>query len=114
MVESDGLVTAFGGRLAERSKAMVLKTIRGASSSQVRILHLPPRAGSRLPVWAIKGREKPLATKNFLPAKLIGYEAYQFSSDARRREKFLKTTEGRRLLHQQYRDVIESENLEKD
>lgn len=46
------------------------------------------------------------ATKNYRPLKLIGYEAYILKSDATRREKFLKTTEGRRLLKQQYRDVI--------
>lgn len=37
---------------------------------------------------------------------LLGYEAYRIESDARRREKYLKTTEGRRLLRCQYRDVI--------
>ena len=37
---------------------------------------------------------------------LIYYEAYLLESDARRREGFLKTTEGRRLLKQQLRDVL--------
>ena len=37
---------------------------------------------------------------------LIHYEAYTVESDARRREKFLKTTEGKRLLRQQIRDVL--------
>ncbi len=46
------------------------------------------------------------STKNYLPAKLIGYEAYLLKTDAERREKFLKTTEGRILLKQQYRDVL--------
>jgi len=46
------------------------------------------------------------ATKNYKPINLIGYEAYCCKSDAQRREKFLKTTEGRRLLKQQYKDVI--------
>ncbi len=46
------------------------------------------------------------STKNYLPVCLIGYEAYKMKSDAERREKFLKTTEGRRLLKQQYRDVL--------
>jgi len=45
-------------------------------------------------------------TKNYRPIKLIGYEAYYCKSDAQRRERFLKTTEGRRLLRQQYKDVI--------
>ena len=48
------------------------------------------------------------STKRYARKKLIGYETYLYESDARRREKFLKTTEGRRLLKQQYRDVIDS------
>jgi len=39
--------------------------------------------------------------------KLIGYESYYLKSDAERREKFLKTNEGRRLFKQQYRDILE-------
>jgi len=46
------------------------------------------------------------STRNYRPLKLIGYEAYLLKSDAQRRERFLKTTEGIRLLKQQYRDVI--------
>ena len=46
------------------------------------------------------------STKNYRPLKLIGYEMYELKSDALRREQFLKTTEGRRLLKQQYRDII--------
>jgi putative endonuclease len=49
---------------------------------------------------------KVISTRNYRPMKLIGYEAYALKSDALRREKFLKTTEGRRLLNQQYRDII--------
>ena len=49
---------------------------------------------------------KVTSTRNYLPCKLIGYEAYNLKSDALRREKFLKTTEGMRLLKQQYRDVL--------
>ncbi len=41
------------------------------------------------------------------PLQLIGYEAYCLKSDAQRRERFLKTTEGRRLLKMQYRDIIQ-------
>ncbi len=40
------------------------------------------------------------------PVKLIHYEAYLLKSDADRRERFLKTTEGKRLLRQQIRDVL--------
>ncbi len=46
------------------------------------------------------------STKNYLPVMLIGYEAYLLKSDAQRREKFLKTTEGRRLIKRQYRDIL--------
>ena len=49
------------------------------------------------------------STKNYLPVALIGYEAYILKSDAQRREKFLKTTEGRRLIKQQYRDILNKE-----
>ena len=53
-------------------------------------------------------RGKVSSTVKRLPIKLFGYEAYQLKSDALRREHFLKTTEGKRLLKQQYRDVIAS------
>ncbi len=49
---------------------------------------------------------KVTATKNYRPFKLIGYEAYVLKSDAIRREKYLKTTAGRKFLKQQYRDII--------
>ena len=48
------------------------------------------------------------STRNYRPIKLIGYEAYLLKSDALRREKFLKTTEGVKLLKRQYRDIINS------
>ncbi len=43
-----------------------------------------------------------------LPVSLIHYEAYLLESDARRREKYLKTTEGKRFLRQQLKDLIEN------
>jgi len=46
------------------------------------------------------------STRNYRPVEMMGYEAYLLKSDAQRREKFLKTTEGRRLLKQQYRDIL--------
>lgn len=46
------------------------------------------------------------STKPFRPFNLIGYESYGLKSDALRREKFLKTTEGKRLLYRQYRDIL--------
>ena len=51
------------------------------------------------------------STKNYRPIKLLGYEAYLLKSDATRREKFLKTTEGIRLLKQQYKDVINNTDI---
>lgn len=46
------------------------------------------------------------STRPHRPVTLIHYEAYRKNSDAVRREKFLKTTEGKRLLRQQIRDTI--------
>ena len=48
---------------------------------------------------------KVVSTKN-RPPELIHYEVYKLKSDAQRREKFLKTTEGKRLLRQQIRDIL--------
>jgi putative endonuclease len=45
-------------------------------------------------------------TSQRLPVKLIHYEAYLYQSDAKRREKYLKTTEGKRFLKQQIRDLL--------
>ena len=47
-----------------------------------------------------------ISTKHHRPVKLILYEAYLLKSDAQRREKYLKTTEGKRLLKQQIRDFL--------
>jgi putative endonuclease len=47
-----------------------------------------------------------ISTRHRRPVRLIHYEAYLQSSDARRRENFLKTTEGKRLLKQQIRDLL--------
>lgn len=49
-------------------------------------------------------------TSKYLPIRLIGYESYLLKSDAQRREKFMKTTEGKRLFRQQFRDVLSSHN----
>ena len=46
------------------------------------------------------------STKKRLPVKLVHYEAHLKESDARRREKFLKTSEGKRLLKMQIRDLL--------
>jgi len=47
------------------------------------------------------------STKNKRPLRLIHYECYLLKSDAQRREKYLKTTEGRRFLRQQLKDLLE-------
>jgi len=51
------------------------------------------------------------STKNYQPVKLIHYEAYLIKEDAERREKFLKTTEGRRLLRQQLKKLLKKYNI---
>lgn len=42
-----------------------------------------------------------ISTKQCRPVKLIHYEAYLMLADARRREVFLKSSDGKRLLKQQ-------------
>src|SRR4030042_6958847 len=49
---------------------------------------------------------KVLSTKYKRPLKLIHCESYLLKSDVSRRERFLKTTEGKRLLKQQLRDIL--------
>jgi putative endonuclease len=46
------------------------------------------------------------STKNYRPVKLIHYECYRLKSDAQRREKYLKTTEGKKFLKQQLKDLL--------
>lgn len=46
------------------------------------------------------------STEHYRPLKLIHYEAYLLKSDAQRRERYLKTTEGRRFLKQQLKDLF--------
>lgn len=57
-------------------------------------------------------RGKVKSTKNLRPIKLIYYEAYLNKKDATRREKFLKTTKGRRLLRQQLKEVLKEYKIE--
>jgi putative endonuclease len=47
-------------------------------------------------------------TKTKLPVTLIHYEVYLEESDARRRERYLKTTEGKRFLKQQIRNLLKT------
>ena len=51
------------------------------------------------------------STKNRRPLKLIGYETYAMKSDAERRERFLKTNEGRKLFYKQYRDILKRHGI---
>ena len=47
-----------------------------------------------------------LSTKNRLPVKLIYYESYVLETDGLRREKFLKSGGGRKLLAAQLHDIF--------
>jgi len=51
-------------------------------------------------------RGKVLSTSKRQPVELVHYEAYKLKSDAVRRERYLKTTEGKRFLRQQIRDLL--------
>lgn len=46
------------------------------------------------------------STKRYVPWKLIYYEARISKSDAKRREKYFKTTQGRRLLKRRIKDYL--------
>ena len=46
------------------------------------------------------------STKRYMPWKLIYYEACLDESDARRREKYLKTTQGSRLIKRRIKDYL--------
>lgn len=52
------------------------------------------------------------STKTYRPWKLIYYEAHTIESDARRREKYLKTSAGHRALNRMLREkLIDLKNL---
>mgnify|MGYP001149558815 CR=1 FL=1 len=51
---------------------------------------------------------KVASTAKRRPVELIHYEAYLLKSDAGRRERYLKTTEGKRLLRQQLKDLLDT------
>ena len=57
-------------------------------------------------------RKKVKSTAKRQPVVLVYYEAYILSSDANRREKFLKTTEGKRLLRQQLKDILKEYKID--
>jgi len=49
---------------------------------------------------------KNFSTKSYRPWKIIFYEAYLDSDDAKRREKYLKTNQGARLLKRMLKEYI--------
>jgi putative endonuclease len=51
-------------------------------------------------------RGKVKFTSQRLPIKIIHYEAYLLKTDAQRRERYLKTTEGKRFLKQQLKELL--------
>lgn len=52
------------------------------------------------------------STKRYMPWEIIYYEACKEESDARRREKYLKTTQGNRLIKRRIKDYLyKSKNL---
>jgi putative endonuclease len=53
-------------------------------------------------------REEP-STKAYAPLELIFYEGYRSKSDAKRREEYLKSTKGKRVLRRMLRDYFDSD-----
>ncbi len=49
---------------------------------------------------------KSKSTKHYVPLKLIFYEAYPTKSDAKRREKYLKTNRGKTTLITMLKDYL--------
>jgi putative endonuclease len=52
-------------------------------------------------------------TKKYMPWQLIHYEAYRNEDDAKRREKYLKTSQGSRLLKRMLKEYFYSQKLGK-
>jgi putative endonuclease len=51
------------------------------------------------------------STKSAVPWELIFYEAYRHADDAKRREKYLKTSQGSRLLKRMLKEYFYSKKL---
>lgn len=51
---------------------------------------------------------KNISTKRYLPWKLIYYEACLSENDAHRREKYLKTSMGRRMMKRRLKDYMKN------
>jgi len=54
---------------------------------------------------------KNFSTKPYMPWQLIHYEAYLNEEDVKRREKYLKTSQGSRLLKRMLKEYFYSEKL---
>ena len=50
-------------------------------------------------------------TKKYMPWQLIHYEAYRNKKDAERREKYLKTSQGGRLLKRMLKEYFYTQRL---
>ena len=48
-----------------------------------------------------------ISTRNRRPLKLIGYEFYWFKKEAGAREKFLKSSDGRKEIRLRYKQTME-------
>jgi len=48
-----------------------------------------------------------LSTKAYVPFKLIHYEAYRSKKDAKRREKYFKTTKGKTTLRYMLKEYLQ-------
>lgn len=55
-----------------------------------------------------------LSTKPYIPWRLIYYEAYKNEKDAKRREGYLKTNQGGRLLKRMLKEYFYSKRLNKN
>lgn len=51
-----------------------------------------------------------ISTKSHRPWELIHYEAYRNEKDAKRREKYLKTSQGSRLFKRMLKEYFYSQN----
>ena len=51
------------------------------------------------------------STKSYIPWSLVYYEACLNKKDAERREKYLKTTQGKRLLKRRLKEYFYQKNL---
>jgi len=56
---------------------------------------------------------KNFSTKNSKPYKLIFFEGYLNEQDAKRREKYLKTSQGSRLIKRMIKEYLYNKKVEK-